>query len=453
MNNQFLWSGKELQTAFASADIATGVNGISIDSRTITPGDLFVALSGNPGPRFGGGSESAGDGHNFIEMATNAGASVVMAHREVTCSVPVLLVDDTLDGLWQLGSYSRKRTSAKVVGITGSSGKTTLRAWLQAILSPMANCHASEGSLNNHWGVPLSLARMAAGSDVGLFEIGTNHPGEIEPLSRLVEPDIALVLNVLPAHIGNFSGLDQLRAEKLSISHGLRSGGTLVVPVGLIDHASYPKIISFGKGGDVYAEGWPTESGTVVRIDVAGTVVECEVPFIGAERIESIAALFAVLSALGFDPKQSVAHISALEIPRGRGNLLEVGGITVVDDSYNANPVSMKMSLAHLGSMKKHHRRIALLGEMLELGEASLAAHQEMGRHLEGVDQVYTFGQGFAKSSFARHGHFHSIEEFNLEDFVGRLEPGDSVLVKGSNKVFWKHDFVERLTAFIDHPG
>jgi UDP-N-acetylmuramoyl-tripeptide--D-alanyl-D-alanine ligase len=294
---------------------------------------------------------------------------------------------------------------------------------------------------------------MAAGSDVGLFEIGTNHPGEIEPLSRLVEPDIALVLNVLPAHIGNFSGLDQLKAEKLSISHGLRSGGTLVVPVGLADHASYPKIISFGKGGDVYAEGWPTESGTVVRIDVAGTVVECEVPFIGAERIESIAALFAVLSALGFDPKQSVAHISALEIPRGRGNLLEVGGITVVDDSYNANPVSMKMSLAHLGSMKKHHRRIALLGEMLELGEASLAAHQEMGRHLEGVDQVYTFGQGFAKSSFARHGHFHSIEEFNLEDFVGRLEPGDSVLVKGSNKVFWKHDFVERLTAFIDHPG
>jgi UDP-N-acetylmuramoyl-tripeptide--D-alanyl-D-alanine ligase len=162
--------------------------------------------------------------------------------------------------------------------------------------------------------------------------------------------------------------------------------------------------------------------------------------------------LFAVLSALGFDPEQAVAHISALEIPSGRGNLLEVGGITVIDDSYNANPVSMKMSLAHLGSMEKHHRRIALLGEMLELGTASQAAHQEMGRHLEGVDQVYTFGPGFSESSFVRQGHFPSVDEFDLENFVSRLEPGDSVLVKGSNKVFWKHDFVERLTAFIDHP-
>ena len=451
MNNRFLWSGTELQAAFGQAEISTGVNGISIDSRTTAPGDLFVALSGNPGPRFGGGNEKAGDGHDFIEMAANAGASVVMAHRKVTCAVPVLWVDDTLDGLWQLGSYSRNRTSAKVVGITGSSGKTTLRAWLQAILSQVAICHASEGSLNNHWGVPLSLARMFADSDIGLFEIGTNHPGEIEPLSRLVEPDIALVLNVLPAHIGNFSGLDELKTEKLSISHGLRSGGTLIAPVGLAGRSNYSKILTVGEGGDVYAKGKPTGSGTVVRIDVAGTVVECEVPFIGAERVESIAALFAVLYALGFDPEQAVAHIDALEIPSGRGNLLEVGGITIIDDSYNANPVSMKMSLAHLGSTGKHHRRIALLGEMLELGTTSQAAHQEMGGYLEGVDQVYTFGQGFSKSSFARQGHYPSVDEFDLEEFVSRLKPGDIILVKGSNKVFWKHDFIERLAAFIDH--
>ena len=452
MNSRFLWSGTELRAAFGQADISTGVTGISIDSRTTALGDLFVALSGNPGPRFGGGNQKAGDGHDFIEMATNAGASVVMAHRKVTCAVPVLWVDDTLDGLWQLGSYSRNRTSARVVGITGSSGKTTLRAWLQAILSPLVSCHASEGSLNNHWGVPLSLARMSVGSDVGLFEIGTNHPGEIEPLSRLVEPDVALVLNVLPAHIGNFSGLDELKAEKLSISHGLRSGGTLVVPVGLAGHSNHPKIMTFGEGGDVYAKGRSTGSGTVVRIDVSGTVVECEVPFVGSERVESIAALFAVLSALGFDPEHAVAHIRALEIPSGRGNLIEVGGITVIDDSYNANPVSMKMSLVHLASMEKHRRRIALLGEMLELGTASQAAHQEIGRHLEGVDQVYTFGPGFSESSFARQGHFPSVDEFDLENFVSRLEPGDSILVKGSNKVFWKHEFVKQLAAFIDHP-
>ena len=451
MKNRFLWSGPQLQAAFEQRDIDSGVNGISIDSRTTAPGDLFVALSGNPGLRFGGGNEKAGDGHDFIEMATNAGASVVMAHRKVTCAVPVLRVKDTLDGLWQLGSYSRNRTSAKVIGITGSSGKTTLRAWLQAVLGQIASCHASEGSLNNHWGVPLSLARMPADSDIGLFEIGTNHPGEIEPLSRLVEPDIALVLNVLPAHIGNFSGLDELRTEKLSISHGLRSNGTLIVPVGLAGHCHYSKILTFGEGGDVSAKGRTAGSGTVVQIDVAGTVVECEVPFIGAERVESIAALFAVLSALGIDPKQAIAHIDALEIPSGRGNLLEVGGITIINDSYNANPVSMKMSLAHLKSMEKHQRRIALLGEMLELGTASQKAHEEMGRYLEVVDQVYTFGQGFDESSFERHEHFPSVEEFDLEEFVSRLRPGDCVLVKGSNKVFWKHGFVERLTAFIDH--
>ena len=176
-------------------------------------------------------------------------------------------------------------------------------------------------------------------------------------------------------------------------------------------------------------------------------------PFTGAERVESVAALFAVLATLGFDPEQAVEHISALELPKGRGNLFQVGGITVIDDSYNANPVSMRMSLEHLGSMKTPKRRIALLGEMLELGPASEAAHQEMGRHLKGVDEVYTFGPGFSASSFVRQGHFLSANEFDLESFVARLEPGDSVLVKGSNKVFWKHSFVERLTGTIDQPG
>jgi UDP-N-acetylmuramoyl-tripeptide--D-alanyl-D-alanine ligase len=451
VNNRFLWSATELQSAFDQTDISAGVNGISIDSRTTAPGDLFIALSGDPGPRFGGGDENARDGHDFIEMAVNAGASVVMVHREVVCAVPAIRVNDTLDGLWQLGSYSRNRTSAKVAAITGSSGKTTLRTWLQGVLGSMVSCHASEGSLNNHWGVPLSLARMSADSEVGLFEIGTNHPGEIEPLSRLAEPDVALVLNVLPAHIGNFAGMDELKVEKLSISRGLRSGGTLVVPVDLACHSNHPKILTFGEGGDVYAEGTSTGSGTEVRIDVAGTEIECQVPFVGTERVESIAAMFAVLTALGVDPVQAVEHVSALEIPRGRGNLLEVGDVTVIDDSYNANPVSMKMSLAHLGSMKKHKRRIALLGEMLELGTASQAAHQEMGQHLSGVDQVYTFGPGFSESSFVRQGHFQTVEEFDLEAFVQRLEPGDSILVKGSNKVFWKHDFVDHLTGIIDH--
>ncbi|MGV0034229.1 MAG: UDP-N-acetylmuramoyl-tripeptide--D-alanyl-D-alanine ligase [Candidatus Azotimanducaceae bacterium WSBS_2022_MAG_OTU7] len=451
MNNQLLWSSAELQSAFEQANISAGANGISIDSRTTEPGDLFIALSGDPGRRFGGGDQHARDGHDFVGRAVTAGASVVMVHRDVACAVPAIRVDDTLDGLWQLGSYSRNRTTAKVAAITGSSGKTTLRSWLQGVLSSLTHCHASAGSLNNHWGVPLSLARMPADTDVGLFEIGTNHPGEIEPLSRLAEPDVALVLNVLPAHIGNFAGMDALKQEKLSISRGLRDGGTLVLPVDLAGHAKHSKILTFGEGGDVCARGRATGSGTEILINVAGTEIECHVPFVGSERVESIAALFAVLLALDFDPEQAVEYTSALRLPVGRGNLLEVGGVTIINDSYNANPVSMRMSLAHLGAMKTHKRRIALLGEMLEMGAASQAAHQEMGHYLEGVDQVYTFGSGFAESSFMRQGHYQSVDDFDLETFVGQLEPGDSVLVKGSNKVFWKHNFVDQLKGYFNH--
>ena len=178
-------------------------------------------------------------------------------------------------------------------------------------------------------------------------------------------------------------------------------------------------------------------------------MIECEVPFVGMERIQSIAAMFGVLAALDIDLVQAAEHIEKLELPPGRGNLVEVGGITIINDSYNANPISMKMSLRHLAGMQSSHRRIALLGEMLELGTASRSAHQEIGQHLAGIEEVYTVGPGFSSSSFARKDHFQTIGEFDAEAFVAQLQPGDCILIKGSNKVFWKQDFVNRLSGLI----
>jgi UDP-N-acetylmuramoyl-tripeptide--D-alanyl-D-alanine ligase len=450
MRKRYLWSSKELSLAFSQNKTLAGVEGISIDSRTTKEGDLFIALSGNREKRRGEVLTSARDGHAYIGMAEEAGASVVMSHREIAYSVPTLKVEDTLQGLWDLGRASRRRMKGKVAAITGSSGKTTLRNWLQTIITKMSRCHASEGSLNNHWGVPLSLARMPANSEIGLFEIGTNHPGEIEPLSRLVEPDVAIVLNVLPAHIGNFSGMTELENEKFSIKHGLRTGGVLVAPEAFARSKGSSSVLTFGERGDVSAVSRRTSAGTSMVVNVHGRTLECEVPFVGKERMESITAMFAVLSALGCDVAKSIDHIGALELPKGRGNLLERGGMTIIDDSYNANPSSMKMSLTYLDSMRRHKRRIALLGEMLELGKASAVSHQHIGNYLNNVDEVYTFGTSFQNVSFERKRHYQSVDEFDIPSFVEQLKPRDCILIKGSNKVFWKEDFVSQLILEIE---
>lgn len=451
-SNRPLWRPEEIRDIFGCENFDVGIGGISIDSRSTVQDDLFIALSGDPGPRFGGGNLDALDGHDFIGSALEKGAASVMVHRDLECSVASILVENTLDGLWQLGAAARKRCSAKIVAITGSSGKTTMRYWLESVLQSIAPTHASVGSLNNHWGLPLSLSRMPSRCAYGVFEIGTNHVGEIAPLAELASPDIALVLNVLPAHIGNFEDMVALRTEKLSISRGLvEDGGILILPVELAEFANHRHIITFGisADADVSATSRVQNESTLLDIDVCGEKIECRVPFVGKERVDSILALFAVLKALDIKPSISAQRVGLLELPEGRGNRATVGGIIVVDDSYNANPVSMAMSLTALqqsGSGKK----IALLGEMLELGETSLDAHRQISRLCMDLDEVISFGEGFEGVSFeCDHRHIGDVAVFDLDEFSQHLSPGDTVLVKGSNKVFWKHGFVNDLIKLL----
>ncbi len=434
-----LWRGSELATLFNQNDFSTDISGISIDTRTLQPGDLFIALS------------DVRDGHDFVQQAAKAGAAAVMVHRDVDVDVPQLRVEDTLDGLWQLGRGARKRFQGKVVALTGSSGKTTLRNWFEHVLAGIGSCHASIGSLNNHWGVPLSLARMPEHSEFAILEVGTNHPGEIAPLSQLVSPHVSVLLNVLPAHIGNFSGIDALTEEKLSIASGLGHGGKFVVPDRLKQRAPWSDCVTFGADdADIRTESQAENTGTRLKVNVEGEDYDAFLPFHGNERVESASALIAALVALDVDITRALPRFSDLPLPAGRGNLHLVTDMVIVDDSYNANPGSMGMSLRSF-SHQQAKRKFAFLGEMLELGDEADRYHQEMADEVSGIDQVFSFGEGFTSSSFAApREHYATVEDFPLEKFVADLQEGDAILVKGSNKVFWLKNFVARLISELE---
>lgn len=451
--NTTLWSAAELEALFGVAGLEQDITGVSIDSRTLQAGDLFIALSGDPGPRFGGGRGNALDGHDYVRQAAANGAAAVMVHKAVDADLPQIRVPDTLDGLWQLGAAARARTTAKTVAVTGSSGKTTLRAWLESMLSGAGKTHASVGSLNNHWGVPLSLARMPADTAFGIFEVGTSGAGEIGPLSRLVSPHVSVLLNVLPAHIGNFADMAALTNEKLAIAEGLVAGGVQVLPVSLAPGLTGFPCLTFGvePGADISAQASDAGDPGILQLSLPGGQFDCRPPFTGRERIESLLAAIAVMHAFNIDISKALARVESLDLPQGRGNVNRVGDIVILDDSYNANPVSMKMAIAALRAQPAGGRRIALLGEMRELGDIAPASHAEVSEAAAGLDLVIAFGDGFAAEASARHWPYYpSVSDFDLRAFAASLVPGDAVLVKGANKVFWVNHFVNDLLEALD---
>ena len=450
-----LWQWRELCSACQVPAVdGPDISGISIDSRSLSPGDLFIALSGDPGPRFHSSGSSGKDGHEFIDAAIEAGAAGVMVSRDLDLAIPTLRVADTLDGLWQLGASRRTHMHGRVVAITGSGGKTTARQWLEQLLMGLGRpTHASTGSLNNHWGVPLSLARMPRQSEFGIFEIGTNNPGEIAPLSKLVMPHIALVLNVLPAHLGRFPSLEAIRLEKLSIADGLVPTGVMVIPETLPhSEVASKNLITFGLGTTADVAGrveyGPDFADVEVTIGAHSTVYR--LPTTGEHRVLTSLAICAVLNQLGINIHDAVHGFSGLTIPSGRGNVRKAGGVVLVDDSYNANPVSMRYALEALGTAEG--QKVAILGEMLELGEEGRVMHQEIAGHCRELDGVVTVGEGFASwpNGAASWGHFESAADIDVISLANRLEPGAHVLIKGSNKVFWTSSFVAKLASALE---
>ena len=426
--------------------------GISIDTRTLQSGDLFVALRGDPGPRFNTDSRSDRDGHDFIAAAQARGAVGALTHRATRSDLPELRVADTLDGLWALGRAARRRFRNPVIAITGSSGKTTVRSFLAAALG----CAPATGSLNNFWGVPLSLARTPASAAAAVLEIGTNHPGEIEPLARLVAPTVALVLNVRPAHLQYFASLDALRREKLSIAYGLIDGGVAVLPDDL-DARELPattRKVTFGasKTADVSLVGYAAAT-RVATYRIRDRTLSAYVPGGGTHRALSLAAVLGCLLAAQ-RPFEPALTLPDAVVPRGRGSRVSVGGVGVIDDSYNANPTSMAAALRGLAG-EPARRTVAILGEMRELGDGSEEYHRQLVQQCDGISRIVCVGAGMRAlwdvlPASQRLSYAESADTLAIDDVVAELEPGDVVLVKGSNRVFWVHDFVDKLLESLE---
>ena len=441
-----LWTAAEIAAAtggLPSADFV--VSGVAFDSREVGAGDLFVALSGE-----------TTDGHRFIDGAFARGAAGAIVSQPVPH--PHVLVGDTTAALNALGVASRGRTAARVAGITGSVGKTGTKEALAAALArlPHLKVHRSVKSYNNHTGVPLSLARMPAASDFGVFEMGMNHAGEIAALTRLVRPHVALITAIAPAHIENFAdGIHGIVAAKGEIFEGLEPGGTAIVPFdtpyrdALIGkaRAHADRVLTFGldEGADVRAiDTVPGPRGTMVTASLGEGTLSFTVNQPGDHWISNALAVIAAVHALGGDLGAAGLALSELEGLSGRGARLTVragtGTALVIDESYNANAASMAATLAVLGR-EDAQRRIAVLGEMRELGSASADLHAGIAAPLlaANVDFALLVGDGMTPLAEALEGRVELRQVADAAAARTLLEsviaPGDAILVKGSNAV------------------
>ena len=453
LEKQPLWRWPELCRALDLPEQGgPDITGLCIDSRRIQPGELFIALTGDPGPRFHASSRSERDGHDYVASAFERGAAGALVHRDVAAAGPLLRVDDSLDGLWALASARRRALGGAVVAVTGSSGKTTVKTLLGAAL----DAFTTAGSLNNHLGVPLSLASAPVGAECAVFEVGMNHPGEIEMLSRLVAPTLALVLNVHPAHAAFFAGLDAIRTEKLSIFKGLQNKGVLILEHSL-GKAGLPQglaTLTFGEGAGADCRLLRSD-GHRATYQLDGRRIEAHVPGGGHHRALSLAAVFCALKALGRNPDAGADLPDSL-IPGGRGTERRCGGAVLVDDSYNANPASMRAALLNLRNAQG--RTIAVLGEMLELGADSDAYHKALADPCRHIDRIVAVGGGMRAlydqlPESQRWLWQESADDQLLEELAGGIQAGDRVLVKGSNRVFWARQFAARLAAALEVDG
>ena len=428
-----LWSAAELRAVFG-VDAAWDVSGISIDTRTLAPGDLFVALHG------------ARDGHEFVAAALEKGAAAALVSKPMQGRV--IVVEDTLRGLERLGAAARARAGAKVVAVTGSVGKTTTKEMLRRTLCAFGPVHAAEASFNNHIGVPLTLARMPSDAAFGVFEIGMNHPGEIAPLAALVRPDVAIITCVDRAHLGLMGSEEAIAQEKAAVFCGLVPGGTAVLPgdtrfLPLLRAAVPPgcRALVFGEGA-VEARLLELKHGADA-CEVAGEIEGVPVWFglaaPGRHMAMNGLAVLAAADGLGLELTRAAAALDGFTPFTGRGarrRIAVAGGAAVLlDESYNASGASMRAALAVLALQPGRH--VAVLGDMLELGDFAQDEHLGLlPAVLAAAERVFTCGEHsralFDSLPRSKQGA-HAADAATLAPLVkAALHAGDTVLVKGS---------------------
>lgn len=446
-----LWSTDAMSDAMNAGhdgNMPAGISGISIDSRSLGRGDAFFAIQGDNR-----------DGHDFVEPALKAGAGLaVVAKRERLrfTGAPLLIVNDVLEGLRGLARAGRARLHANVIAVTGSVGKTTTKEALRLALSADGETHASIASYNNHWGVPLSLARCPASVKYAVFEIGMNHAGEITPLTKLARPHVAVITAIEPVHLEYFGTLEKIADAKAEIFAGVEPGGAAVLNRDSAQYAQLAdaartaginRVISFGEHKEADARplriSLQVDSSTV-EASILRQSVTYKLGMPGRHIALNSLAVLAAASLAGADLALAALALANLQPPSGRGtrSVLTVPGGTVllVDESYNANPASMRAAIDLLGQgpVGQHGRRIAVLGDMLELGPQGGELHRALANVIAAasIDVVFCSGPLMrqlweALPSRARGGYAETAAA--LEPAVlGAIRAGDAVMVKGS---------------------
>jgi len=456
MSAKPLWTIAEVAEALGLSGSfpKTAIDFVTQDSRLVKPGSLFVALSGTPSGGFISSFASARDGWEFAGHAEAAGAvAMIVPHVIAGIRVPQLIVNDTLlDGLWMLARAARARFRSPVIGLTGSAGKTSTKEFIAAY----PGAYASPSSFNNFWGVPLTLCNARPDATVCVVEMGMNQVGEIARLSELTRPTVALVVNVQPVHLEKLGSLEAIRREKVSITQGLDKEGVLVLPVGIDARDWSGRTMRFGEGSETRALTHAARGETwQVTAQVAGAKIEFALTPGAPHRVHNALAALAAIRAAGLDPLALAGKLDTVGIMTGRGVEQNAAGITVIDDSFNGNPASMAAALDSLKARPiKGGRRIAVLGDMLELGSDAPAYHKDLAKHLADIDGVYCVGplmRHLYDLLPARQGLGWHEDPATLQprEVASLLRPGDVVVVKGSKRMFWVNKFVPGLLAAL----
>ena len=425
------------------------VSGISIDSRTIQPGEAYFAIKGD-----------VHDGHDFVEAALKNGAALAVVaetHRAKFASdARLLVVSDVLAALGKLGVASRARFAGKVLAVTGSVGKTSTKEMLRAVLSAQAPTHASMASFNNHWGVPLTLARCPQGNAFAVYEIGMNHAGEIEPLVKMVRPHVAVITTVEPVHLEFFASVEAIADAKAEIFLGLEPGGVAVLNIDnpqfgrlrqRAQAAGIDRIVPFGESAKAEARLLNLSlhpNCSAIHAEILGHDITYKLGMPGRHMAMNSLAVLAAAVLAGADLAQSALALSQMQPPSGRGARVTLGfplgKAVLIDESYNANPASMRAALDVLGqaAVGRHGRRVAVLGDMLELGPTGPALHAELADVVEAnrVDLIFCCGPLMRKlwealPSSRRGGYADTSAQLESQ-VASAIRAGDTVMVKGS---------------------
>ena len=466
-----LWTSREAAAATGGNSTARWqADGVSIDTRTIQEGDLFVALKADR------------DGHDFVKMAFEKGAAAVLVtHKpdDVPDDAPLLIVPDVLKALEDLGQAARARTDAKVLAITGSVGKTSAKEMARTVLSRQGRTHAAEASYNNHWGVPLTLARMPKDTQYAVLEIGMSNPGEIAPLSRMAEPDVAMITTVAAAHLEAFDDITGIAREKATIIDGLRSNGIAVLNADtetsavLDNYAARRNVtrVSFGQMSPTWRLDHValSEGQTLVQADTPNGPLMFKLSTAGRHFAMNGLGVLAACAALGADPVQAAIDLGNWAPPAGRGTHETVTidpatsgeDLTLLDDAFNANPTSLTAALEVLASYNPRDnvgrvvkgRRVAILGDMLELGASEAQIHAEIANDpsMPALHLIHCAGPRMRHLYDAlpdeQRGEWAETSAELAARASSLVDAGDVVLVKGSkgSKVALVVDAIRKL--------